>query len=109
MIEAFAGILRQKSQSEVTILLQHGIFPPVVSVSFGVRQMLCSVQFDDQAGIRKESPPPSDPKNQRELAAPRLAESGPPFPAMFPTDGRGKPRSRFGHDRFPRLAGRANG
>ena len=52
MIEPLAGNFRQKSQDEVSILLQHGVSPPITPVSFGVSQMLCSAQFDDHAGIR---------------------------------------------------------
>jgi hypothetical protein len=62
MIEPLARIFRQKSQDEVSILLQHCVSPPVAPVSFGVSQMLCSVQFDYQAGIRTKKvhfhPPP---------------------------------------------------
>lgn len=51
VIEPFARILGQKSQNEVSILLQHCVFPSVASVRFGVSQMLGSIQFHYQTRI----------------------------------------------------------
>jgi hypothetical protein len=70
MIEPLAGNFRQKSQDEVSILLQHGVSPPITPVSFGVSQMLCSAQFDDHAGIRAKKihlHPPGGIKGNRQL------------------------------------------
>jgi len=51
VIEAFASVFRQKAQDEISVLLQQRIFPPVAPVSFGVSQMLRSVQIDHHAGL----------------------------------------------------------
>ena len=70
MIEPLARIFCEKSQDEVSILLQHRVSPPVAAVSFGIRQMLRSVQFEYHAGIRTKKihlHPPGDIKRDWQL------------------------------------------
>ena len=46
MVQVFTGILGKKSQNEISILLQQGIFPPVPPVRLGVSHMLRAIQLD---------------------------------------------------------------
>jgi hypothetical protein len=49
-IKALCQILREKTQNEVTILLEQSVLAAIASISPGIGHMLCPVDFDHKAG-----------------------------------------------------------
>lgn len=50
-VEALADILCQESKHEIAILLKQDVLAPVAPIGVGISQVLCAVQFDDQAAF----------------------------------------------------------
>ena len=46
-----ANILCKKSQNEIAVFLQQGVFLPVASIGVRIIQMLGTIQFDDHPCI----------------------------------------------------------
>ena len=51
MVEILARVLSQKPQHKVSMLLEHGILPPVPPTRLGASEVLRAVQFNDNGGF----------------------------------------------------------